>query len=444
MQEDNHPDNSEPSTDRRRFIQQSLLGVAGVAGAGMAITSTTHVAVAAESPGAETHTTQDITDEIDVLVVGGGTAGTIAAIQAGRAGAKTIVMERASYLGGMTTRGGVCFPGLFDAWGKQIIAGIGWELVKECVELDGGTLPNFAKVPKSHWMNQVHINQFLYYLLAEEKCAQAGARIAYHEFPQHIEKTAAGWQVDCVGFGTKRRVLCKQIVDCTGGAEIAGMLGHPRLRGEERQPGSIQFLIGEANNPGRGTKRGGTGLLHAIYVHGADSTNSRTVTEASLTGRKAVLDKMRKTKKRLMHLQPEPGFRESYRIVGETMITVNDYTSGRKFDDAICYAFYPVDLHTKTGVRPKPLKPGIVPTIPLRALIPKGSRNIIVAGRCVSSDRLANSGLRVQAPCMAMGQAAGATAALAAKQGTTPLDVPLAEIHQLLAQHGAIIPSHTP
>ncbi len=440
MEENNHPENNDPSTGRRRFIQQSLLGVAGAAGAGMAITSTTHVAVAAETTEGEAQTGQDITDEIDVLVVGGGSAGTIAAIQAGRAGARTLVMERASYLGGMTTRGGVCFPGLFDAWGKQIIAGIGWELVKECVDLDGGTLPNFAKVPRNHWMNQVHINQFLYYLLAEEKCAQAGVRIAYHEFPQQIQKTADGWRVDCAGFGTRRRVLCKQIVDCTGGAEVVGMLDLPRLREEETQPGSIQFLLGQANNPGRPTNKG-NGLLHAIYVHGADSSNSRTVTEASLTGRKAVLDKMRKTNKRLMHLQPEPGFRESFRIVGETMITVNDYTSGRKFDDAICNAFYPVDLHTKTGVRPKPLKPGTVPTIPLSALIPKGSRNIIVAGRCVSSDRLANSGLRVQAPCMAMGQAAGVAAALAAKKKTTPLEVPLAEIHQLLAKHGAIIPS---
>lgn len=72
--------------------------------------------------------------------------------------------------------------------------------------------------------------------------------------------------------------------------------------------------------------------------------------------------------------------------------------------------------------------------------ITKDSRNIMVAGRCVSSDRLANPGLRVQAPCMAMGQAAAATATLAAKSGTTPLDVPLQEIHALLRTHGTIIP----
>jgi hypothetical protein len=193
-------------------------------------------------------------------------------------------------------------------------------------------------------------------------------------------------------------------------------------------------MLGKSHEPGRNQ-------IHRLYVHGADSTNSRTVTAANLTGRKSILAKLRADGLRLMHLQPETGFRESFRIQGETMITVDDYRSGRIFDDAVCYAFYPVDLHTQTGVKPQPLKPGIVPTIPLRALIPKGSRNLMVAGRCVSSDRLANSALRVQASCMAMGQAAGAAASLAAKSGTTPLDVPLKMIHDLLRTHGAIIPS---
>lgn len=416
---------------RRNFIKGSMVGAAGFVAA-----STTSVVVGAES-GKKLKpvlaTDVDITDKVDVLVVGGGSAGTIAAIQAGRVGAKTLLLERNSQLGGTTTTGGVSFPGLFDAWGKQIIAGIGWELVSECVELDGGTFPDFTKVPDRHWKNQMRVNQFLYAILAEEKCAKAGVQIAYYEFPQAIMKTAQGWQVDCAGFGTNRRVLCKQIIDCTGGAEVVGMLNLPRLRESETQPGSMLFSIGKDNSPGRDG-------LQAIYIHGADSTNSRTVTAANLTGRRAVLGKVRKDKKRLLHLQPEPGFRESYRIVGETMITVDDYTNGRRFDDAVCNAFYPVDLHTKTGVRPKLLKPGTVPTIPLGALIPKGSRNLMVAGRCVCSDRLANSGLRVQASCMAMGQASGAAAAIAAMRGVTSLDVPLGEIHKLLREHGAIVP----
>ncbi len=144
-----------------------------------------------------------------------------------------------------------------------------------------------------------------------------------------------------------------------------------------------------------------------------------------------------------MHLQPETGFRESFRIVGETMITVNDYTRGRVFEDAVSNAFYPVDLHTKSGVKPKPLKPGTVPTIPLGALVPKESQNVIVAGRCVSSDRLANSGLRVQASCMGMGQAAGVAASLAAANGTTPFKVPIDEIRRVLLKHGAIVPGNS-
>nr|MBP6603302.1 FAD-dependent oxidoreductase [Verrucomicrobiales bacterium] len=338
-----------------------------------------------------------------------------------------------SQLGGTMTTGGVAFPGLFDAWGKQVIAGIGWELVKESVELDQGEFPNFAKVPQRHWQNQVFTNQFLYAILCEEKCAAAGVEIAFYEFPQSVIRAEEGWQVDCVGFGTKRRILCRQIVDCTGGAEVVGMLGFPRFREEERQPGSFLYMLGQHHEPGREQ-------IHRIYVHGADSTNSRTATQANLAGRKTILEKVRQEKKRLMHLQPETGFRESYRIEGETVVSVNDYTSGRFFDDAISYAFYPVDLHTRAGVKPEPLKPGVTPTIPLRALIPKGSRDLIVAGRCVSSDRLANSGLRVQAACMGMGQAAGVAAALASKAGSTPLEVPLDEIRQKLREHGQIVP----
>ena len=266
-------------SSRRNFLQHSLLGTAGL-GLGIASTSEVH---AAPVPNAAE---PEITQNFDVLVVGGGTAGTIAAIQAGRAGASVLLVERNSQLGGTMTTGGVAFPGLFDAWGKQVIAGIGWELVKESVELDGGTFPDFSKVPQRHYQNQVFTNQFLYAILAEEKCEKAGVEIAYYEFPQAVTKTNDGWQVDCVGFGTRRRVNCKQIIDCTGGAEVVGLLGLPRLREDERQPGSFLYMMGKAHDPGRNQ-------IHRLYVHGADSTNSRTVTTANLTGRKSILATMR-------------------------------------------------------------------------------------------------------------------------------------------------------
>jgi len=65
----------------------------------------------------------------DVLVIGGGPAGVVAAIQSSRGGARTLLVEKIARLGGTTVNAGINRPGLFHAWGRQIIRGIGWELV---------------------------------------------------------------------------------------------------------------------------------------------------------------------------------------------------------------------------------------------------------------------------------------------------------------------------
>jgi hypothetical protein len=86
------------------------------------------------------------------------------------------------------------------------------------------------------------------------------------------------------------------------------------------------------------------------------------------------------------------------------------------------------------------LKQDVLPTIPRGALLPAGSRFLLVAGRCLSSDREANSALRVECPCMAMGQAAGALAALSAQTGVDPESLPMQDVYALLRQQGAIVP----
>lgn len=121
--------------------------------------------------------------QVDVLVVGGGTAGTVAALQAARAGARTMAVEMGSQLGGTTTVGGVTWPALFNAWGKRIIAGIGWELVTRAVELDGGTLPDISRPNQVHGGHAVGVNGQLYAALAEEACIEAGVAIGYYEIP---------------------------------------------------------------------------------------------------------------------------------------------------------------------------------------------------------------------------------------------------------------------
>ena len=183
------------------------------------------------------------------------------------------------------------------------------------------------------------------------------------------------------------------------------------------------------------------------HIAGADSTTSETHTITNINGRTSLMEHLRflrtlpgceKTK--LISMQPETGVRETYRIDGMYQITHEDYVTGKVFDDSVCYSFYPIDLHDKNGVAPKQMKEGVVATIPLRALIPQKSRNLLVAGRCVSSDRLANSALRIQASCMAMGQAAGAAAVLAHKYKVTPSEVPLPELRSLLTSFKAIVP----
>jgi hypothetical protein len=411
--------------------------------------------------------------ETDILVVGGGTAGVIAAIQSARAGCSTILVENGSQLGGTTTTGGVAFPGLFHAWGKQIIGGIGWELVKEAVRLDDGVLPDFS-IPtgKQHWKHQVRLNSYLYSLLAEEKCLEAGVQIRYYETPVKAAFKQGNWHVETMGKGTHTLIKCNQLIDCTGNAFVTSLAGFTVLRGQEIQPGTLMFKIGgydpekldfnlietkynEAVNRNEHVRvefRNIQSLLRSQgdniqHLLNADSTTSETHTLTNINGRTSLLKMLRflRTlpgceKTHLLSMQQETAVRETYRIDGEYMVTHEDYVTGKIFDDSVSFSFYPIDLHDENGIIPIHLSENTVATVPLRALIPINSRNFLVAGRCVSSDRLANSALRVQASCMGMGQAAGAAAALANRLKTTPLNVPMYLLNTLIAENGGIVP----
>jgi len=182
--------------------------------------------------------------ETEILVIGGGTAGVIAAIQAGRAGCSTVLVENGSQLGGTITTAGVAFPGLFHAWGKQVISGIGWELVTETVRMDDAKLPDFT-IPtgKQHPKHQVRLNPFLYACLAEEKCLEAGVQIRYYETPVKAEFNDNHWEVETIGKGTHVKIVCNQLIDCTGNAAVTSLAGLRVLRENETQPGTQIFQI---------------------------------------------------------------------------------------------------------------------------------------------------------------------------------------------------------
>ena len=84
-------------------------------------------------------------EHYDIIIIGGGVAGLCAAIQAARGGARTLLVEKNGMPGGTMTMADVAVPGLFSAWGRQVIAGIGWELVRKTLETEGRPLPDFSQ-----------------------------------------------------------------------------------------------------------------------------------------------------------------------------------------------------------------------------------------------------------------------------------------------------------
>ena len=124
----------------------------------------------------------------DVLVVGGGSAGIAAALQAGRSGASTVLVERGSQVGGNMTTGGVNFPGLFHAEGRQIIDGCAYEILTNAAALSGFPLPDFAERTVPHWKHQIRVEIPVYVAVAEEALTRAGVELRYHTAPSNVKR----------------------------------------------------------------------------------------------------------------------------------------------------------------------------------------------------------------------------------------------------------------
>lgn len=416
----------------------------------------------------------------DVMVVGGGPAGIVAAIQSARAGARTLLVEKSGILGGATTLNEVNFPGLFHAWGRQVIAGIGWELVLAAVNETGDRLPDFSTYRQgSHARLQIRVNRAAYAALADQKVIQSGAELLFHTLVAEVKpEPNKGWNVILCTKQGLRPCSTRVLIDCTGDANAVRQAGCPLRRNSSRQPGTLMMRVsgydiagldihslenafaaavakGEmmrsdfqsANTPVRSflLSKGD----NAMHVPDIDGETSEGKSVAEIRAREAMLRIYRFLRKQpgldqltIDGFATECGIRETVSIEGEAYITHGDYVSGRLWPDALCYSFYPIDVHGARGIGidTRPLREGTIPTIPLGALLPKGSRNLVVAGRSASGDGEAQSAYRVQASAMAMGQAAGAVAALAALCGKEVREVAIDAVRDLLRKHGAIVP----
>ena len=407
-------------------------------------------------------------NDYDVIVVGGGPAGIGAALASAKTGARTVLIERDSLIGGTTVQAEVCDIGLFYAWKKQIIAGPTWDLVAKAVEAAHGELPDFSKQEPDKWMEScVHVDPKIYSRIAEKTLREAGVELMLNNEVTSIERLDYGWKVDTI--------TGRQVIDATGNATIAALAGAERVKSPDsiRQPGSFFFWISskgwdfdwEAVNRAQKkaiedgellpsdmpvgmsffiSKGGGSGC----YVPLADNSTPEARAETNRRGieaRDRVLAFIGRQKGlediELLSSAREVGVRETYRVVGEKTIIEQDYLQGIVPDDALAWSYWMVDEHNAgKSARLVFLEEDKVGAIPLGAMLPKGVDNMLVAGRAISSDQGANSALRVQASCMAMGQAAGVVAALAANQHCDPRDVSLNLARKCLTDIGHIVP----
>lgn len=425
---------------------------------------------------------REIREKVDILVIGGGTAGHIAAIQAGRAGVRTSVIEAGQMLGGTMTEGGVFMPNHFDSGDRPVVRGIPWELYLKSREIEGiPPKPAGRRRPVETPGYYSHINIPIYATIAEQAALEAGVLLHYGEFVGDIRAagTGHGWEIVSYGRGIRRTTEAREIIDASGDADGARALGLEVEKAPARQPGTLQYRIedidmqqvwqGEVQKIYEDALAAGRlekgdwayfdtypflwylqmGGHNATHIYGCDTSDADGQTDANIRGREKMLRMYRFVKDEipgaeravLKMMYARTLSREGYRVVGEHRISREEFLSAESYPDKLCYAFNYIDLHNEDSGCAEVFHESkdMLPQIPFRSLIPKGVESFLVAGREISSDRVSLAGLRAQCTCMAMGQAAGAAAALGIRRGVPSREVSAEDVRALTEEHGAVV-----
>jgi hypothetical protein len=432
-------------------------------------------------------------DSWDVIVVGGGPAGCTAAIAAAREGARTLLIEATGVLGGMGT------SGLVPAWcpfsdQKEIIyRGLAERIFNESKKGTAHVRPESLDwVP----IDPEHLKGVYDALVTE-----SGAHILFNTVLSAVE--AKEGNIDALIVTNKSGLTAlkaKVYIDCTGDADVSAWAGAEfqkgNSKGEKLMPSTHCFVLtnvdeyayhngqslhaGNPNSPiykivasGRyplipdvhicnniiGPKTVG---FNAGHIWNVDNTDPESVSRALVLGRKMA----RQYRDALAEFIPDAfgnsylvmtgslmGIRESRRIVGDYVLTLDDYIARRTFPDEIARNSYFIDVHwakeeaaiNNDGIHKwedKALHYGAGEThgIPYRCLTPKGLQNVLVAGRSVSCEQIVQGSVRVMPVCLAMGEAAGIAATLAS--GSPDHDVHAVDtrlLRQKLTGYGAFL-----
>jgi hypothetical protein len=422
--------------------------------------------------------------EVDVFVAGGGPSGVAAAVAAARQGAHVFLAERNICLGGMGTAGMLPVFMQFTDGVHMLAGGLGAE-VQRRLKASGGTGPASDQTIRAEVLKRVYDDMLL----------EAKVQFLFQANLIAIEADAGKVSAAILAgksglFAVKAGVF----LDCTGDGDLAAWAGAPFEKGDEHgnvMAGTLCSLWtdidwsaveqgGRASDESRlevafrdrvfrcedrhlpgmfrvGRHTGGGNIGHTF---GLDSTDERSITQALLRARKSLLEYERYYKKYLKGFEQmelvatasQLGSRESRRILGDYVLNLKDFHSRAVFPDEIGRYSYPVDIHAAQpdlasykryaeDFRKLRYGKGESYGIPFRCLVPQKLTNVLVAGRCISTDRYMQSSIRVMPGCFITGQAVGAAAAICAKQGCDTRGVPVAELQRRLKELGAYLPN---
>ena len=436
----------------------------------------------------------------DVVVVGGGPAGIMAAMAAAESGLKVALVEGRSFVGGNLTIG-LPVLGFLSQKGKPIIAGLPQKLIDRL---------RACNAASEHRPCPLHVSL----TLVEPEAVKSVAleMLVERGVDLMLYSTFAGVVLDgdrlrgiiIESKAGREAILGKVIIDCTGDGDVAFRAGVPCEKGNEHghmQPPTLMFclagvdteklrqslshdpktyradfipaeyfgqnhqfivvglreLIQKAQAAGLSIPtertilitglRAGEVWVNMTRVQGVDGTDPRSLSVGEVEARQQIDDIHRYLvqyvpgfeQAHLTKVAPFLGIRETRRIVGRYVLNRDDVLSCRRFDDAIAVASYPIDLHRPNDTGCTLEWCGDCYDIPYRCLLPQKIDNLLVAGRCISTTHEAMAAIRVMSTCMATGEAAGRAASMAVVAEVSPSRINVGQLREDLLAHGAFL-----